>query len=247
MLFRSLLAALSLLCAHGASAQIAHVQSNSAVSNTFWVTGSLDETLSFAGAVTSGNTVVAWTMWAVNSVDMSCTHDGNAMTPISNPDMTASGKVEMFARVATTTGTGVVCTATGNDAAGNHGFCIAEFSGAAGTLSTQGGAGVTATAEAETTGATSHDSGADLTPDTAHNVSVAASRSASNGGTWGDDGFTMILSNSTRRCGYLIQSSATAHDWVPTTSNSVNAATALNNLDGATAGGTTPLRRRRSN
>lgn len=237
---RLLLAVALLLCPALASAQVALVQSQTSTTGTMWTTGSFDETLTFAGAVTSGNTVVAWTSYGNSARTMSCTHDGNAMTAVLNKGATATnGDMAMlvFARVATTTGTGVTCTISGNDANGIQGFSTAEFSGMAAALSTSGGAGVSATTSAETAAATSHDSGADLTPDTTHNLMLGGVVVTADGGTWGNDGFTMLISGTLIRHGYLIQSAATAGDWVPTTSNARSGEVGLVNLDGAAGGG----------
>jgi hypothetical protein len=240
-LFLALLALL--VWAMPAWAQITLVsgQTASSTSGTMWVGGSLDQTLSFPGAVTSGNTVVAWTGWTLPSRTMSCTHDGNAMTAITTVGGTGGSyqsAFQVFAIVATTTGTDVTCTMSGTDPNEVQSFAIAEFTGTAAVLSTQGVTGVNTTTAAETTAATSHDSGADLTPDTTHNLSVMGAVCTGNGGTWGNDGATMIISGAFWRTGYLIQSSTTALDWVPTTTNSVDCEIAHQNLDGATAGAT---------
>lgn len=241
---RSLVVALAVVAwaAAPASAQYALVpgQSATSTSGTMWTTGSLDETLNLPGAVTAGNLVVAWTAYAQSARTMSCTHDGNAMTILNVKGAGATGGdpiVHFFGRIATTTGTGVTCTISGNDGAGVQGFAVAEFSGPAATLSTAGGAGVNTTTNTETTTATTHDSGADITPDTANNLMVGGIISAASGGTWTDDGFTMLVSTTQIRLGYLIQASATAGDWVPTSSNAVTAEIGLVNIDGAAGGG----------
>jgi hypothetical protein len=239
---RLFLALVLLAWATAAEAQIALVSGQTATSTTgtMWVTGSLDETLTFPGSVTSGNLVVAWTAFARSTRTMSCTHDGNAMTALNVKGAGAANGdpiVLLFGRVATTTGTGVTCTMSASDDNLIQGFAIAEFSGAASTLSTAGGAGVNTTTNAETTTTTTHDSGADITPDTTHNLMMGGILSSSSGGTWGDDGFTMLVSGTNIRLGYLVQSAATAGDWVPTTSNSVTTEVGLVNLDGAAGGG----------
>lgn len=244
MRLRNLLltAALVLAWASPAWAQMALVsgQTATSTSGTMWTTGSFGETLSFPGAVTSGNLVVAWTGWGNTVRTMSCTHDGNAMTALNAVEGSANGNMgmQLFGRIATTTGTDVTCTISGNDANGVQGFAIAEFSGPAATLSTQGGAGVNSTTNTGTTSATTHDSGADLTPDTTHNLMLGGIICTSDGGTWTDDGFTMLVSHTTARFGYLLQTSTTAGDWVPTTSNALgNCDVGLQNIDGADGGG----------
>lgn len=240
---RRLILTLALVAwAADAGAQITLVsgQTATSTSGTMWVTGSLDETLNFPGSVTSGNTVVAWTSFGRSTRTMSCTHDGGAMTAINVKGAGASDGdpiVLMFARVATTTGTGVTCTISATDDNLTQVFAIAEFTGMAGTLSTQGGAGVNTTTAAETSAATTHDSGADLTPDTAHNLQVSALLCTGNGGTWTDDGHTMLVSGSPYRVGYRIQSAATAQDWVPTSTNNVTCEVVTQILDGAAGGG----------
>lgn len=233
----STLAVLTLLTGAPASAQVGGpVQSATSTTGTMWTTGSFDETLTLGGAVTVGNTVVAWAGWGNSARTMSCTHDGNAMTRIAQKGATAANgdaAVEIFARVATTTGSGVTCTISGNDANGTQMFAVAEFSGMPATLSTSGGAGVSAVTAAETSAATSHDSGADLTPDTTHNLFLYGMLSVANGGTWGDDGATMLITGTNQRVGYRIQTAATAGDWVPTTTNSVAGEVTAVNLDGA--------------
>jgi hypothetical protein len=234
---------LLLLWASTAQAQIALVagQTATSTSGTMWITGSLDETLTLPGAVTVGNTVVAWTGWGDSRRTMSCSHDGNPMSEVGNRGATAANgdmAIEIWARVATTSGSGVVCTIGGNDANATQVFAVAEFSGTAGTLSTSGGAGVTLTNAAEMTSATTHDSGADLTPDTPHNLMLGGLiTQAADGGTWTNDGFTMLVSTGIMRIGYLIQSLATAGDWTPTSTNAVTAEIGLVNLDGAAGGG----------
>jgi hypothetical protein len=50
----------------------------------------------------------------------------------------------------------------------------------------------------------------------------------------------MLISETTRRVGYLIQTATTAGDWVPTTTNAVTCEVTNQNVDGATAGGGWP-------
>ena len=236
-----LIALALLLCPALASAQVALVQSNTSTSGTMWTTGSFAEQLCLPGAVTPGNTLVAWTSWGNSARTMTADIDAvGAMTTILNKGATATNgdpAVQMFARVATTTEQCVTATISGNDANGIQAFSLAEFSGMAATLSTSGGAGVSATTSAEITPANAnHDSGADLTPDTPHNVMLGGSMTTTTSANWADDGFTMLTSTGTIRHGYLIQSSA--GDWVPSTSPDTRVSeTGLVNLDGAAVAG----------
>lgn len=224
-------------------------QTNTTAVDTLWVAGSFDETLAFPGAVTSGNTVVAWTQFADSRRTMTCTHDGNAMTALTVRGATSANgdQIELiFARVATTTGTSVTCTISGADNNGYQQFTIAEFAGLAATLSTSGGAGVSTVTAVETSAATSHDTGADLTPDTTDNLFLSALGCTSDPGAVGADGHTMLVNGGTfgnYHVGYRIQSAATAQDWVPTSANSVGCEVVTVNLDGAAGGGGSSPRR----
>lgn len=231
------------LCLAGAPkralAQIALVQSTSQtdLGGGMWTTGSLDQTLTFSSPVTVGNTVGAWTLYGNLGRTMNCTLDGNAMTEVLSGNTASNMIVRIYGRVATSTGQNVVCTISANDILTQQ-FCIGEFSGTAATLSTAGGAGVTAPTASETASGTSHDSGADITPDTAHNLFLGGLYPSGNPGTITDmDGFTAIASDAAGICAYRIQTSATAQDWVVGITNSRTTEIGITNLDGAAGGG----------